>query len=141
MIFYLTESATTAIIDSRQLDPCMFADDAVEAVVQNNPTPLAVHRQTYWDIGGHDESYSGWGEEDAEFLERLRTRSISEAGWAPLVHLWHLPAPQKASGTSNRELHEAIMSQPPLERIEHLRSADLGGLRPCVTCELCHDCS
>jgi len=99
-------------------------------VVQNNPTPLAVRRETYWEIGGHDESYFGWGEEDAEFLERLRTRTVCEAGWAPMVHLWHAQAPQKASGKRNHALHAVIANDPPLRRIEVLRAMSLGGATP-----------
>lgn len=132
LIFYLDAATTGHIVTTRHFDPRMLHVRGVEAVVQNNPTPLAVRRQTYWEIGGHDESYFGWGEEDAEFLERLRTRAISEAGWAPLVHLWHPPAPQKATGTRNHALHAVIAARPPTQRIETLRALVLGGEIPQV---------
>jgi len=130
LIFYLGPDATREIIDSRGFAPRTLPKHGVESVVQNNPTPLAVRRETYWEIGGHDESYFGWGEEDAEFLERLRTRTVCEAGWAPMVHLWHAQAPQKASGKRNHALHAVIANDPPLRRIEVLRAMSLGGATP-----------
>ena len=128
-IFHLDDKSTDAMFASRTLP----RKAGVSAVVQNNPTPIAVTSETYWQIGGHDESYFGWGGEDAEFLERLRTRAICEAGWAPMVHLWHPPAPQKAPGKRNQSLHAVIAADPPQRRIETLRAMTLGGAAPQAT--------
>ncbi|MFM7368864.1 MAG: galactosyltransferase-related protein, partial [Sphaerospermopsis kisseleviana] len=76
----------------------------VEKIVENNPTPLALHKSTYWDIGGHDQDFWGWGGEDTEFLDRLRTCKISEGGWLPFIHLWHPSAPKKANGDRNNQI-------------------------------------
>ncbi len=116
MLFYLDEAS------SRELHPPAIGRSqlCVERVVANNPTPLVVRRSTYWEIGGHDESYFGWGGEDTEFLDRLRTRRLSEGGWLPVLHVWHAPAPKKESGDRNRELHERTMAVPAAERIRRL---------------------
>lgn len=115
-IFYLDEHSTLAL--SRGSDLQSVA--VVEEIVANNPTPIAVRCSTYWEIGGHDEAYVGWGGEDTEFLDRLRTRSVAEGGWMPVLHAWHPAAPKKESGHRNRELHDRTMAVPAEERIRRL---------------------
>lgn len=118
-IFYLDRRSSAGLYLSRDLDSV----GGVEAVVSNNPTPIVVRRTTYWEIGGHDESYLGWGGEDNEFLDRLRTRNISEGGWMPVLHVWHPAAPKKADGDRNLALHAAKMSIPATERVRLLTAA------------------
>jgi hypothetical protein len=113
LLFYLDEASTVAM--SAHLDP--FQITGIEKVVANNPTPIAVRRSTYWQIGGHDEGYVGWGGEDSEFLDRLRTLPICEAGWMPVMHAWHAPAPKKADGDRNRQFHASRMAVPASTRI------------------------
>jgi len=98
----------------------------IESIVSNNPTPIVVRQSTYWAIGGHDEEYEGWGGEDSEFLDRLRTRSISEGGWLPVWHLWHPPAAKKKDGDRNSALHGAKMAIPARQRIAKLMGALVG---------------
>ena len=93
-----------------------------EYIVQNNPTPMALRAKSYRDIGGHDESFIGWGGEDVEFLSRLRTLSMSEGGWMPTIHLWHPPAPRKASGHRNQQQQDELLATDPRVRIDRLRS-------------------
>jgi len=92
----------------------------VESIVSNTPMPIALRRSAYWEIGGHDEAYIGWGGEDTEFLDRLRTKNVSQGGWLPIWHLWHAPAAKKADGSRNRDLHLAKMRVPAQERITRL---------------------
>ena len=119
LIFYLDEATTRAVGRSSRLGP----DARLESIVANNPTPIALRAATYWEIGGHDENYEGWGGEDCEFLERLRTRRIAEGGWMPVVHAWHAPAVQKLSGHRNRELHSRVTAVEVEERITQLVQA------------------
>ena len=116
LIFYIDEVSSTGVSAASGLPPAL----GIERVVANNPTPIAVRRSTYWEIGGHDESYFGWGGEDTEFLDRLRVRRMSEGGWMPVLHVWHPAAPKKQSGDRNRELHDRTMSIPAAERIRRL---------------------
>ena len=115
-IFYLDEASTAAAMSASSLAGPL----SLEAVVANNPTPLAVRASVYRDIGGHDESYLGWGNEDTEFVDRLRTRRVAEGGWMPVVHAWHAAAPGK-TGERNREHHRLKMLSSAGERIEILR--------------------
>jgi hypothetical protein len=119
LLFYLDEASSCRLDAAAGLP----GRPGIERIVANNPTPVVVRRSTYWDIGGHDEAYFGWGGEDSEFLDRLRTRRLSEGGWMPVLHVWHAPAPKKESGDRNRELHERTMAVPAVERIGRLRAA------------------
>ncbi len=115
-ICYLDRATSERICESFSLNRAF----TVEKVVANNPTPVVLRRDAYWRIGGHDESFQGWGGEDDEFLARLRTLSMCEGGFLPLIHLWHSSAPKKASGDRNRELFERLMAVPEQERIKQL---------------------
>ena len=116
--FHLNESSTFKLANARALTD----DTDLEYIVQNNPTPMAVRRDVYWEIGGHDESFVGWGGEDVEFLSRLRTRTVAEGGWLPTMHLWHPAAPKKASGHRNQQQQDDLLGTDPRVRIERLRS-------------------
>jgi hypothetical protein len=126
LLFNLSERALRRLTT----EPDMTAPLELDGIVANTPTPVALRAAAYWSLGGHDESYFGWGGEDNEFLERLRTRPISEGGWLPIVHAWHLPAPKKLNGDRNRELHAAITAAPVAERIRGLVARPTGGLTP-----------
>jgi hypothetical protein len=108
------------------LDPTVTIDQ----VIANTPMPIAVRSDAYWSVGGHDETFFGWGGEDLEFLSRMRTRRFSDGGLLPVVHLWHPPAANKASGDRNRKVSDWINSIPAEQRIETLIALSLGGLRP-----------
>jgi hypothetical protein len=107
-----------------------ISDARVERVVANSPNPVVIARDAYWRVGGHDESFVGWGGEDDEFLSRARTLAFLDAGVMPAVHLWHLPAPKKASGDRNRSVYAALLDTPAQDRISRLRGRALGGQRP-----------
>jgi hypothetical protein len=117
-IFHLDPHSTSRAREARSLP----TDLAIERIVSNNPTPIAVRAATYWSVGGHDETYLGWGGEDTEFIDRLRTQTFSEGGWMPVVHAWHPAAQQKSDGTRNRLHHEDRMHLDARSRIERLLS-------------------
>lgn len=94
----------------------------VSEIQQHNPgLSSAVARDVYFAVGGHDERYWGWGGEDVEFRSRLHVHRVFPGGYAPVLHLWHPPAPKKASGDRNNELmHEQLAISPDV-RIDALR--------------------
>lgn len=94
----------------------------IARVTQNFPGgSTAVRRDVYWALGGHDERFVGWGGEDTEFLDRLRTRRLFPGHFAPALHLWHPPAPKKRSGDRNQAVQDARLSISAEERIRELR--------------------
>ena len=69
-VFYLGGQDTKAFFAAGRLP----ASTAPEYCRQNcEGVTLAVERQAYFDVGGHDEAFLGWGGEDNEMFDRLRT--------------------------------------------------------------------
>lgn len=96
---------------------------ASEAVVQNLEAgeSLAITRDTYFAIGGFDESFTGWGGEDNEFWERAATRCLWPYGYLPFVHLWHAAQPDKHDAQrQTAELLEQLSAIPASQRIANL---------------------
>ena len=99
----------------------------VSSVQQNNPgLSTFVRRDTYMELGGHDERFEGWGGEDLEFLDRLRTRKLYPGAFLPAIHLWHPPAEQKQSGHRNNDLLRQILQEPADRRIARVRGQFAG---------------
>jgi hypothetical protein len=95
----------------------------VHWIQQNNPgLSTAIFKKVYEEIGGHDERFEGWGGEDLEFLDRLRTRRLFRGGYLPVIHLWHTTAPKKRSGERNNDLLLERLRLPVQTRIEQLRA-------------------
>lgn len=104
----------------------------VDRIVQNNPTPMAITREAYRRIGGHDESFYGWGGEDNEFLDRVRTLNLSEGAFLPVFHLWHEEAPNR-SGDRNAAHLQKCLSTPAAQRIDLLARRPFGQSVPSVS--------
>lgn len=119
-IFYLDKEHSEKILTSRDV----VADAPPEAVVQNLEAggSFGMARDAFFEIGGFDESFVGWGGEDNEFWERAQTRSIWPFGYVPIVHLWHENQPGKSDpNRRTAELLEKRSSIPAAKRIEELR--------------------
>jgi len=96
--------------------------EAIAHVHQNFPgLATVIRRETYLELGGHDERFEGWGGEDLEFLDRLQTRKLYPGSFLPAIHLWHPPAEQKQSGHRNNDLLRQILQEPAGHRIERGR--------------------
>ena len=93
----------------------------VPLVMQNFPgASTAVHKDTYFRIGGHDEDFLGWGGEDLEFYDRLKTVRLFPGSYSPGIHLWHTASEKKISGDRNNRLLTEKRKLPPQPRIEIL---------------------
>jgi hypothetical protein len=124
-VFYLSETGTGRIFQGRSMD----ADCPPLEVVQNcEGHTLAVDRDVYFAVGGHDETFIGWGGEDNEMFDRLRARRLHDAAYLPFLHLWHPPQPDKAAVHSNTAYFEARMAVPAADRIVELKQRGFGRL-------------
>ena len=119
-IFYLSQAHTQAVL---QADAAFDAEPA-DYIVQNLEAggSMAIRADTYADLGGMDEAFSGWGGEDNEFWDRCLSRPSWIWGYEPIVHLWHRFQPLKAAQANpNLELARGLMALPTAERIQRLR--------------------
>lgn len=90
---------------------------------------VAMDREAFFEIGGFDEGFVGWGGEDNEFWERATTRRAHSFGWLPFVHLWHPGQPEKAEPLAPAiSRYQALSETPPALRIERLRDRRFGCL-------------
>lgn len=119
-IFYLDQPTSEKVSIASGIP----SNPGIEAIMQNSQGggSIAITRTAYFEIGGMDESFVGWGGEDNEFWERAKTRPLFPYGFMPLLHLWHPPQFEKAHSQSNgvtryRELSEIS----PLQRIAKLK--------------------
>lgn len=126
-LFYLDQETSESIQSSREFPEFMQVDN----VVANNRTPVAVRRDAYIAIGGHDEGFYGWGAEDDEFMDRLRTLNVGEGAFLPIVHLWH-PVAQKQDAHRNVELLARRQGLQMARRIEELGNREWGRDIPSV---------
>lgn len=114
---HASESDTKAITTTNDLGQLTDASQ----IQQNNPgLSTAITRNAYWKIGGHDESFVGWGGEDVEFLDRAQSLDAYPGGSCVTVHLWHPSAEQKSSGDRNQYLQDYKLAIPRTERIAQL---------------------
>jgi hypothetical protein len=127
LLFYLDRAASETI----QRGCAIPADLRIERIIANNRTPVAVTREAYERIGGHDESFYGWGAEDDEFMDRLRTLRLGAGAFLPIVHLWHPAAPTAAHGR-NAALLAARRASSAEARIAELRRRAWGATVPAV---------
>ena len=71
-VFYLDEAATGRVLAGEGIT------GAPEKVIQNleGGGSVGVDRDAFFDLGGFDESFVGWGGEDNEFWERAAVRAV-----------------------------------------------------------------
>lgn len=69
-------------------------------------------RETYLDLGGHDERFEGWGEEDVAFRLKMDNEySHHKRVAGNIYHLWH-PAPsERTFGSEEYKRNRALLEQ------------------------------
>jgi len=70
---------------------------SIQQVLENScgGGSMGITPKAFFEIGGMDEEFVGWGGEDVEFWERALTRKTWQYGYLPLIHLWHESQPKK----------------------------------------------
>jgi hypothetical protein len=122
-VFYLSPAHSRQIMETQVMAPL----HAPENVIQNcEGHTVAVGRDVYEEIGGHDEAFLGWGGEDNEFFDRLRTRRLHDCAYLPFLHLHHAPQPGKGTTHPNTTYFESRMRLPAIQRIAELSQRPIG---------------
>ncbi|HJR52861.1 MAG TPA: galactosyltransferase-related protein [Gemmatimonadota bacterium] len=122
-VFYLGERETAHVL----------AGNAVGGrparVIQNleGGGSVVIDREAYFEVGGFDEAFVGWGGEDNEFWERCAVRAVWAWGYLPVIHLHH----EEQTGKGRRDrataaLLDARSRLPAEERVRELSSRAFG---------------
>lgn len=121
-IFYLSEHDSRAILATRRIPQGVVPDEILQNLTGGGS--LAVDREWYFEIGGHDEGFVGWGGEDVEFWDRATTGGLYPYANLPLIHLWHRSQPDKTPGKDSAAMQRLtrISAIPVSERITELKS-------------------
>jgi len=124
LVFYLDKEQSSDVQDGCSLDGVRWAAEVRENC---RGISLAIVKPAYWDIGGHDEAFYGWGGEDDEILQRAETLNFYPGGFMPFVHLWHPEQKEKHSGMHEREnFSKEKMNIPVVKRISKLKETSIG---------------
>lgn len=87
---------------------------------------MGVWKQDYITVDGFDQSFVGWGHEDADFVLRLHNAGISRKnGFAAteVYHLWHRQASRKDESKNAATVRERMQSAQVLPTIGYKESA------------------
>ena len=121
-VFYLNR------VDSAGLLHAAAVDATVPLLVRQNCEghTLVVNRHAYFEMGGHDETFIGWGGEDNEIYDRSRSVPSYPYADLPFVHLDHAPQPRPSDGGGfMKHLHERL-EVPAKDRIRELAARPMG---------------
>jgi len=131
LVFYLNRSESENLYEGGRIEDIKN----IQEVVQNcRGISLAIQKRSYWEIGGHDEAFYGWGGEDDEMLSRVKTLKLYPGGFIPFVHLWHTFAINKTGDRNNQLLEKRLLISEE-QRIKELRKINQGGDCPTVKWE------
>lgn len=84
---------------------------------------LACTKEYYWDIGGFNEDFWGYGVEDCEFYARLKYKKFVEDRKHVFLHLHHSRFPGwEEHHEANKKLGENIAKLPIEEKIKRQKS-------------------
>lgn len=81
---------------------------------------LSVWREDFYAVNGFDESFTGWGHEDADLAVRLMRAHVRRKDGryaAPVLHLWHADNPRGNEALNRARLQETLDGLRPLRAI------------------------
>lgn len=85
-----------------------------------------IHKQKYFDIGGHDEFFKGHGSEDSEFYKRVHDTLKTSTGTACLLHVEHGRDKSDFDNIMINEGHLFAVQRIPLAvRIQQLKKSNV----------------
>jgi GT2 family glycosyltransferase len=106
-VMYLDPSSTAQMCHSAHLDKSYSCERAVGYFEGGS---IAFRKSTYFNIGGFNEAYEGYGVEDCDFFERLKKHShFFNQRTVDMFHLWHSRIPGWSERHKvNKKLAETI---------------------------------
>ncbi|OYY75090.1 MAG: glycosyl transferase family 2 [Gammaproteobacteria bacterium 28-57-27] len=78
---------------------------------------MAIWRRDFVQVNGFDESYAGWGHEDADLAMRLIRAGVlrKDGRYAlPVLHLWHAENPRQLEAANRERLQDVIDGKRPI---------------------------
>jgi len=96
---------------------------------------MGVWRQDFEHINGFDESFVGWGHEDADFVLRLHNAGVARLNgfWATEVyHLWHREAQRASESVNAARVRERMANGQSLPTIGYSESKDCSDAKICT---------
>lgn len=121
-IFYLDQKSSESIVAQ---DSVENQSPGFDAIVQNlvGGASFAIARSSYFDIGGFDERFVGWGYEDIEFMDRAKTLKGYPFDYLPFIHLWHRAQEGKwTAAAPGFEIYRKVSDIPIDQRISSLKN-------------------
>ena len=88
-VFYIDQVSSQMCYQGKVEPVYLKSESVIENVTGGGS--LVISKNAYWDMGGMDESFVGWGGEDEELWDRCQTRVLYRYGSLPLIHMWHPP--------------------------------------------------
>ena len=126
-VFYLDRESTMRVASGGEEGRFHAGGLRLELVRQNcEGHTIAVEREAYLRIGGHDEAFLGWGGEDNEFYDRCRLLRFHPWGYLPFLHLWHTPQPGKVRPGGAFACLDEAMAVPREDRARRLAALPFG---------------
>lgn len=126
-LFYLDKPTTQQVFDSGSIS---FGSTPIRVLQNFKGGTIATTRSTYFEIGGFDEAFVGWGGEDDEFYNRCGARRHCRFGYLPFVHLWHPPQRDRIK-PDNLNISQVLprrLNIPAEQRMAELRRRDFGNV-------------
>lgn len=124
-LFNMGKQDTLGLFEANKF-PATFYPDRVRQNWEGGT--IAVMRDRFFEIGGFDEAFVGWGGEDNEFFDRCGAIGHLTFGDVPFVHLWH-PEQSDKHAPCNRNINTVLadrLGMDVIERIAQLRSRKFG---------------
>ena len=88
---------------------------------------MGVWRQDFESVNGFDESFVGWGHEDADFVLRLHNAGCSRINGffaTEVYHLWHKESSRAAESVNAAKVRERMQSKAVLPTFGYRESRD-----------------
>lgn len=86
-VYYLSKGSTIALNKTEKLDENLIIDRIAPYFEGGS---IGCKYNSYYEIGGFNDEFDGYGNEDTEFYSRLsRFRSFYGERSIPFIHLWH----------------------------------------------------